>query len=162
VGDSAGGQIAFQLLTLMTNSQYAATFSFSPPENFRINACGLNCGCYFFPPFSKSLPPEKASPLFGAYFPEDYMSIAKQIKAHRYITRDFPPAFVMTSANDYLKMMAPPLHWLLRRKKVESVLKIFGEKKDKKMGHVFHLNCHLPQAKECNDMECDFFRKHIR
>jgi len=162
VGDSAGGQIAFQLLTLMTNPRYAATFSFSPPEGFRINACGLNCGCYFFPPFSRALPPGKASPLFGAYFPEDYMSIAGQIKAHKHITSDFPPAFVMTSANDYLKLMAPPLYLLLRKKRVEAVLKIFGSKKDKKMGHVFHLNCRLPQAAQCNDMECAFFRKHLR
>lgn len=162
VGDSAGGQIEFQLLTLLTNPHYAAQFPFAPPENFQVNACALNCGCYFFPPFSRLLPPGKASALFEAYFPEDYMTITRQIKVHKYVTETFPPAFVMTSANDYLKMMAAPLHRILKRKKVESTLHIFGTKENKEMGHVFHLKCYLPEAAQCNDMQCEFFRKHTR
>ena len=160
VGDSAGGQIEFQLLTMLTNPDYAAIFSFGPPEGFRVNACALNCGCYFFPPFNRFLSPRKASPMFEAYFPEDFLSIAGQIKAHKYVTDQFPPAFVMTSANDYLRMMAKPVHRLLKRKKVESVLHIFGTKAQKEIGHVFHLNCYYPLAAQCNDMECDFFRAH--
>lgn len=162
VGDSAGGQIEFQVLTLLTNPQYAATFCFKVPEDFHVNACALNCGCYFFPPFNRFLSPAKANAMFGAYFPEDYMPIAKQIKAHKYVTSAFPPAFVMSSANDYLRMMAKPVHKVLKRKKVETILHIFGTKEQKEIGHVFHLNCHYPLAAQCNDMQCDFFRAHIK
>ena len=162
VGDSAGGQIEFQLLTMLTNPSYAATFPFAPPEGFRVNACALNCGCYFFPPFSRFLSPARANAMFGAYFPEDYMPIARQIKVHKYVTGDFPPAFVMTSANDYLKMMAKPVHMLLKRRGVESSLHIFGTKEQKEIGHVFHLNCRFPLAAQCNDMQCAFFRNHMR
>jgi len=161
VGDSAGGQLAFQLLTMLTNPKYEALFSFSTPKDFRVNACGMNCGCYFMP-LSKFVTPQKMGKIFEAYFPEDYMACVPSLKAEKYITRQFPPAFVMTAQNDYLKMMGPPLHWLLRWKRVESVLKIYGKKEDKEIGHVFHLNCHLPLADQCNDEEAAFFRKHIR
>lgn len=79
-----------------------------PPENFKVNACALNCGCYFFP-FSRLLSPKRCNVMFEAYFPEDYVPILKQLKVARYATKDFPPAFVMTAANDYLKMMAKPM-----------------------------------------------------
>lgn len=161
VGDSAGGQIAYQALTILTNPKYASLFSFAPPEAFRVRACALNCGAYFIPPFNRYLTPQRANILFQFYFPEDYMPIVPQLKTHKYITKQFPPAFVMSSGNDYLKIMAAPLHMLLKWKGVESRLRIFGTKKDKELGHVFHLNCKLPQADICNDMECQFFRDHM-
>ena len=160
VGDSAGGQLAFQLLTMMTNGKYNALFPFSPPEGLQFRACGMNCGCYFMP-ISRMLPPKKVGAIFEAYFPEDYLPCVPTLKAEKYITQHFPPAFVMTSKNDYLRMMAPPLHILLRMKGVESVLRIYGEKSQKDIGHVFHLNCHQPLADQCNDDQCAFFRAHM-
>lgn len=160
VGDSAGGQQAFQLLTMIANKKYSAMFPFSPPEDIRFRACGLNCGCYFMP-LSKAVPPEKMGKIFVAYFPEDYMSCVPSLKAEKYINKQFPPAFVMTSRNDYLRWMGPPLHWLLRFKGVKSVLRIYGKKEQKEIGHVFHLNCHLELADQCNDAQCDFFRGYM-
>ena len=159
VGDSAGGQLAFQLLTMLTNQKYRDLFDFAPPADFRINACGLNCGCYFMP-VSKVLPPKKMGAIFEAYFPEDYLPWVPSLKAQKYITRHFPPAFVMTARNDYLRFMARPLHLLLRLKGVESRLKIYGKKEQKEIGHVFHLNCYFPLADQCNDEEAAFFRAH--
>ena len=161
VGDSAGGQIEYQVLTMLTNPRYAALFPFAPPAGFKVNACGMNCGCYFVP-FSRFLSPRMMGPIFEAYFPEDYMSIVPQLNARKYINGDFPPAFVMSAKNDYLQMMAPPLHRLLRRKGVESVLRIYGTKAQKEIGHVFHVNCKLPLADQCNDEQCAFFRAHLR
>ena len=160
VGDSAGGQLAFQLLTMIANGKYNALFPFSPPEQIRFRACGMNCGCYFMP-ISRMLPPKKMGAIFEAYFPEDYLPWVPSLKAQKYINRDFPPAFVMTAKNDYLRLMAPPLHIMLRMKGVESILRIYGEKSRKDIGHVFHLNCHLPLADQCNDEQCAFFRAHI-
>lgn len=160
VGDSAGGQIAFQLLTMLTNPAYRSLFSFCPPAAFRFNACALNCGCYFIP-ISRALPPKKMGILFDAYFPEDYLPWVPSLKAQKYMTKQFPPAFVMTSRNDYLRFMAPPLYWLLKRKGVESILRIYGKKSQKEIGHVFHLNCRSELADRCNDAQCDFFRAHL-
>ena len=160
VGDSAGGQLGFQLLTMMTNAKYNALFPFSPPEDIGFRACGMNCGCYFMP-ISRMLPPKKVGKIFEAYFPEDYLPCVPTLKAEKYINKNFPPAFVMSAKHDYLRMMAPPLHILLRMKGVESILKIYGEKGRKDIGHVFHLNCHLELADQCNDEQCAFFRAHM-
>ena len=160
VGDSAGGQLAFQLLTMLTNEKYKALFPFSPPAGISFRACGLNGGCYFMP-VSKLIPPKKAGKIFEAYFPEDYLPLVPSLKADKYVKKTFPPAFITTSPNDYLRMMAPPMHILLRLKGVKSVLRVYGEKARKDIGHVFHLNCHLDEAKQCNDEQCAFFRKYI-
>ena len=160
VGDSAGGQLAFQLLTLLTNPKYGKFFSFAPPADFRVNACGMNCGCYFMP-ISRMVPPRKAGKIFEAYFPEDFLPCVPSLKAEKYIRKTFPPAFVMSAKHDYLRFMAPPLHILLKTKGVESVLRIYGTKEEKEIGHVFHLNCHLPLADQCNDEQAAFFRAHM-
>ncbi len=160
VGDSAGGQLEFQLLTMLTNEKYAALFPFRCPDGVKIRACGMNCGCYFMP-ISRLLPPKRMGAIFEAYFPEDYLPYVAQLKAEKYITRDFPPAFVMSAQNDYLKFMAPMLHRKLRKMGCESVLKIYGTKAQKNIGHVFHLNCHTDVAKQCNDDQCAFFRAHL-
>lgn len=161
VGDSAGGQIAFQILTMLINKDYASLFSFAPPDDFRVSGCGMNCGCYFVP-LSRLISPKMMGPLFEAYFPAKYLPIVPQLKAQKYITAGFPPAFVVSAENDYLKFMAAPLHRLLKRKGGQSILRIYGSKQQKEIGHVFHLNCHSDLAAQCNDDQCAFFRAHMR
>lgn len=159
VGDSAGGQLAFQLLTLQSNPKYREFFPFAPPEEIRFRACGLNCGCYFMP-MSRLITPKRAGAIFEAYFPQDFLPWVPSLKAEKYITGDFPPAFVMTAKNDYLRFMAPMLYRKLRSRKVESVLRIYGEKAQKEIGHCFHLNCRSQIADRCNDEQCAFFLAH--
>lgn len=161
VGDSAGGQINFQLLTLLTNPEYAKLFAFPVPEDFQVRGCGMNCGCYFLP-FSRLLKPKMMGPIFEAYFPEDYMPLIPQLKAQKYIKANYPPAFVMSAQNDYLRFMASPLHRILKKKGVESILKIYGTKAQKDIGHVFHLNCHSELADQCNDAQIAFFKAHMK
>lgn len=160
LGDSAGGQLCQQMLTLMTAPRYAALFDFAPPAGFRVNACALNCGCYFLP-VNRFLSPKRCGVTMQAYIPEDYVPLLQQLKPHRYITGDFPPAIVMTAANDFLKRQAKPMYRLLRRKGVEARLDIYGTRAQKEIAHVFHVNCKLPLADQCNDQQCDFFRAHM-
>ncbi len=160
VGDSAGGQLALQMLTMLSSPEYAALFPFSCPDGIRVLACGLNCGCYYMP-FSRIFPPKAMGILFESYLPEDYMPILPQLKPQKYLTKDFPPAFVMSARNDYLKFMAPMLHKQLKKRNVETVLKIYGTKEQKEIGHVFHLNCRSELADLCNDEQCAFFREHL-
>lgn len=160
VGDSAGGQLCHQILTMLTNPEYAALFDFAPPRDFKVNACALNCGCYFIP-ISRLLPPKRMGAIFEAYLPEDHIPIIRQLRVSKYATKGFPPAFVMSAENDYLKSMAAPLYRALKRKGVETQLHIYGTKEQKEIGHVFHLKCKQELAAICNDEECAFFRKHI-
>ena len=121
----------------------------------------MNCGCYFLP-FSRLLKPKMMGPLFEAYFPEDYLPLIPQFKTEKYVTNHFPPAFVMSAQNDYLRFMAAPLHRILKKKGVESVLKIYGTKAQKDIGHVFHLNCRSELADQCNNEQTAFFKAHMK
>ncbi len=160
VGDSAGGQLALQLLTMLSNPRYAALFPFSCPEGMQVLACGLNCGCYWLP-FTRFFPPRAMGQVFDAYFPRDYVPLLPQLKPEKYITKDFPPAFVMSAQNDFLRFMAPRLHKQLCRAGAVSHLKIYGSKAQKDIGHVFHLDCRSPLADLCNDEQCAFFRQYL-
>lgn len=77
------------------------------------------------------------------------------------ITAAFPPAFVMTSAHDFLKDLAQPMKELLESRGVEAVYKKYGTEEQKYMAHVFHCNMNLEEAKECNREECTFFKQHL-
>lgn len=160
LGDSAGGQLCYQILTILTNPRYAALFDLALPENFRVNACALNCGCYFIPA-SRFITPKRMGGMLEAYLPEDHVPIIPQLKTAKYLTKHFPPAFVMSAEHDFLKFMAAPLHRKLKRRGVESELHIYGTKEQKEIGHVFHVNCKLALAAKCNDDQCAFFRRHM-
>ena len=159
VGDSAGAQLEHQCLTILTNPRYRKLFAFPITEDFKVRACALNCGVYSLG-VSRFLKPGKSSMIWD-YLPEDYEPYLKQFAVSRYMNSDFPPAFVMTAHNDFLKFMARPMYRKLRSKGVECECHIYGDRKRKDIGHVFHVNCYLEEAKRCNDDECEFFRKHI-
>ncbi len=159
VGDSAGGQMALQCITILTNEKYRRLYDLDVPEDFRIRACGLNCGAYYLM-VNRFMKPSDRN-FMKDYLPEDYEKYIPQLQVTRNITSDFPPAFVMTAHNDFLKFMARPLYWKLRSKGVEAEYHIYGSKDRKDIGHVFHVNCRLEEADRCNDDECAFFRRHM-
>ncbi len=160
VGDSAGGQLAFQVCTMLTSQEYRALFAFAPPEGLTIRACGLNCGCYFLP-FSRILKPKMMGAIFEAYLPGDYIPYLPQLKTKKYITKDFPPSHIISFANDYLKFMAKPMGRALRKHGVEHEVHICGQKENKDQGHVHHLTCQSKLAAQVNDEQCAFFRAHM-
>lgn len=160
LGDSAGGQICCQFLTMLTNPAYAARFDFAPPRGLSVRACALNCGCYFIPA-SRLLPPRRVGGLMEAFLPADIGPVVSQFRTVRNITGDFPPTFVMTAYHDYLKRMATPLFRKLKRRKVECLLRVYGSKEQTEIGHCFHLNCRSEMAERCNDDQCAFFRAHM-
>ena len=159
LGDSAGGQLALQSLTILTNSDFRKLFKLDVPEDFKVRACALNCGAYFLF-VNKHMKPNGLM-MSEDYLPEDYKPFIEQIQVAKNVTEDFPPAFVMTSHNDFLKLMAKPMYRSLKQKGVECEFHIYGDKKRKDIAHVFHLNMKLDEAHKCNDEECEFFRRHM-
>ena len=152
-GDSAGAQIASQYSAIVTNPGYAALFGIDVPQ-FKLKAIALNCGMY-------DMFQDIASPLPGLienYFGKDPRMHGEKINVLKYINKNYPPAFIMSSANDFLLPCARPMFEHLQEKGIESVCEIYGTEDQKEIGHVFHLNIHHPLARECNDAECEFFR----
>lgn len=158
VGDSAGAQLAYQTSIIISNKEYANLFCFKVNEGFELRACALNCGVYTF----------AINKLFGPigpmqiYLNKDYKNYYEQLMLKKYVTKDFPPSYVMGACNDPMSIFVKPLSRLLKKRGVEHIAKIYGKKSEKEIAHVFHVNCKLSLAKICNDDECNFFKKHLK
>ncbi len=157
VGDSAGAHILGLYAEFCTNPEYAALFSFQPPEGFVPTALALNCGAYRIT--LDSGPDDRTNRLLMRDFlPEKGTpQELEEICVLDHVTPRFPPAIVMTSYGDFLKAQAPLLEEALRADGV-AVTSLFYGDEDNQLGHVFHLNIRTPDAIRCNDEECEFFR----
>lgn len=162
VGDSAGAQLSTQYLTICSNPEYAKQFSFIP-SGLKVRAVGLNCGVY-------DTHDPKASSYFDEfkeYAGEDIYDDTPEAKARlksldtlHYLTVDFPPAFVMSAVHDFTLPYAQPMYEKLQSMGIDSELHIYGSKEKEEIAHVFHINCRLPEADQCNDEECAFFCRY--
>ena len=156
VGDSAGAQIASQYAAIVANPEYAKLFELAVPD-FKLKAVALNCGMYEnFHEIDTALPG-----LLRDYFGKDPLRHGDKINVLKYVNGDFPPAFVMSCANDFLLPCAQPMFEHLRKQGVDCVCEVYGAKEQKDIAHVFHLSFFSDAARECNDAQCDFFRKRI-
>ncbi|MFT4245114.1 MAG: alpha/beta hydrolase [Micrococcaceae bacterium] len=156
VGDSAGGQLAEQYMTILTNPDYAKLFEFKAPE-LEIKAAGLNCGAYFI---GKDKPVNED---FSYYIGDEPTNEVKaQFPVEDYITFNFPPAFITTATDDFLNEFAKPLADILSSKGVTNKYKEYRSFDGKKLQHVFHLNLKTREAEVCNQEQADFFKKFVK
>jgi len=160
VGDSAGGHILSLFSIMCSNSEYAMKYDFKAPEGFIPKAIALNCGVYDMNPvgnldaktvglLKKEILPEKGT--------EEELH---NISPVNFITEKFPPCYVMTSNQDFLKEQAPLLLKKLDAAGVYYVYKLYGDDKNP-LYHVFHLDMRNDTGKQCNDAECEFFRSFM-
>ena len=82
------------------------------------------------------------------------------MNVYSHVTKAFPPAFVMTCEGDFLKEQAPVICKALSDNEVPYELHCYGSA-EKPLWHVFHCDPNLPEAVQCNDDECKFFRALI-
>ena len=151
VGDSAGAMLASQYCAALSNPAYARTLGLDLPP-VRIRACALNCGLYAFDP-------RKDRMMARCYFDGPAEDYTDRMDIGGSITKDYPPAFIMTSTGDFLQARAEPFAAILAREGAEYELHVYGDMKNRP-GHVFHCNMKDPLAKRCNDDECAFFLRH--
>ncbi len=125
-----------------------------------VKAVLLNCGIYDM----KRSVLSKIDELYTIYLADAYNDCdvrektLEKIDVMKYLTSDFPPAYIMTSTHDFLREYAEPMYKKLRSLGVPCVLKTYGDEEDETMGHVFHLDIAREISKQCNDEECDFLR----
>lgn len=157
VGDSAGAQLCSQYMAMMTDASFASLYDFEIPR-LRIRAVALNCGRY---DMEKPDDPEMEK-LFRAYFNGNPQEFVPFVDTLSHLNRNFPPAFVMTAYHDFLRAQAEPMTKALKEAGAEAEFHLYGSEDREDIGHVFHCNVKLAQAAECNDDECEFFRKHMK
>ena len=96
IGDSAGGQMAEQYVTILTNPDYAKLFPYKP-LNLKFRAAGLNCAASFI------LTPNTLQGISGLYFTKDAVNkYHEQLDVEKYINHNFLPTFLITSNKDFL------------------------------------------------------------
>lgn len=154
VGDSAGGQMAQQYVTILSNPAYRALFGYERPE-LTVRATALNCGVYFI---DQS---ENQAGVGEAYFKQDDGSYPlEKLEVEKYMNQDMPPLFVMTSSHDFLHDAAFRLDGYLLAKGIDHELHVYGDEKNPRY-HVFHVNQRDGIASLCNDDEVAFFKRYL-
>ena len=156
VGDSAGAQLASQYAALFTNPAYAALFPLALPK-VNIRALGLFCGMYDMAAIAKETRKGIHLDYLGRSLPGDDPRLA----VLENITAAYPPAFLVTACHDFLRPCAQPMWEFLQGKGIDAAWKCYGTEANKEIGHVFHVNIRLPEAKLCNDDSAEFFKKYV-
>ncbi len=160
VGDSAGANLATHYCAIHTNPKFEALFPFKTPKVCKIRAVGLNCGVYSLDGMKDvEVKEEEKSEML-----QDYLGTISirdpRLQMLEAITENFPPAYVMTSEYDFLKDAAEPMTEFLKSRGVEAEYHLYESEKVE-LGHVFHCDMKLEEAKKCNQDECRFFRAHM-
>jgi acetyl esterase/lipase len=156
IGDSAGAQIASQYTAIVTNPDYAALFDFTVPD-ISIRAVGLNCGMYNASELAAGPRTSIMKDYLGKHIPADDPRLA----VLENITNQFPPAHITTACHDFLRDHAKPMAEFLAGKGIKTVMQCYGRDSDSAIGHVFHVNISLPEAMDCNDTQCAFFKEML-
>lgn len=160
VGDSAGAHILGLYTAICTNPEYAEHYDFKVPRGFVPTAVALNCGKYEInlgeasegqtQKLMEDLLPEKGS-----------RKELELITVTNHVTENYPPVFLMTAVEDFLKEQAPLMVKKLTACEVPFLYRVYGDKKTR-LQHVFHCDMRLADAKLCNDEECNFFSNMLQ
>ncbi len=158
VGDSAGAHNLSLYAAILTNPEYAENYSFRTPKGFALKAIALNCGAFLIDVSKQDL----TTQLMADFLPEGGSEKEiRMISSCYHITEKYPPVYLMTSNDDFLKEQVNVIIPIFLKKEIPFNFHFYGTKENR-LGHVFHCNIRLADAKICNDEECAFFREFIR
>ena len=157
-GDSAGAQLVSQMGCILTNKRYSDLFKLVLPKDLRIGAVSLACGVYSFP---SSQDTELISDMQRDYFGDLRLLDDEKVKVQKYITQEYPPAFVFSSYCDFLYAECEPMAKLISARGGQAEYRIFGSEDRPDIGHVFHVNMKLEEGEKANIAQIGFFREHI-
>ena len=153
VGDSAGGHLLAMYTAAITNKAFGKNFPFIKEKKLTLRAVALNCAKYHL---NDKEPKFKL--LLSGLMPEGGTEEEiKFLNTTSHVTKDFPPAFIMTCEGDFVKEEAPLMKAALDKAGARNEYHCYGSP-EKPLWHVFHCDPKLEEARRCNDDECNFFR----
>lgn len=159
VGDSVGANILSLYCCACNDKSYADKLSIKIPSGFMPRALGLNCGIY-------RMKRGEVDELLDSFAEEYFVQRGTEIEyedicVSNHIDANFPASFIVTAEGDFLSNQAPPFYDILKSLGVEAEYKYYGDK-EHPLKHVFHIDIKLELARQCNEDECSFFKKHIK
>lgn len=154
MGDSAGGQMAEQYVTILTNPKYRQLFDYEMTD-LKFKAVVLNSAANFM------AEPNAINGAVAGYFtPESVQKYSEQLNVEKYITKDFLPAYISTANQDFLRNSAFKMDGFLTAKNISHICKMYGDGKNPR-GHVFLINQKDELAKKANDDEMAFLKSFL-
>ena len=157
LGDSAGAQLTANYCIIAGNAVYRSKLDFFTYDRLPKAVC-LNCGAY-----EMDKREENISDWYMKNEDGSYAVSEEQRKFFRsqleYLTKDFPPAYLMYSVNDDLRFQTIYLDERMEKLGIRHVIRSFGEAHPDS-GHVFHINLKNPEGIQCNEEECAWFRQY--
>lgn len=154
VGDSAGGHILSLFSSMCTNPDFAANFDFKVPEGFVPKAIALNCAMLDMDMAKKGLGGTTMQLMEEVLLNKGTNEELQLVNPILYVNEKFPPCFIMTCNEDFLKDHPESFKKKLDVCKVPYVYKFYGDEENK-LGHVFHLDIR-------NETECEYFKSFIK
>ena len=158
LGDSAGAHLLTLYTSAIINPEYAKNFLFIR-KTVSLKALALNCGKYDMgydlendykmQLVIKNLMPKKGS--------KEELEL---INGLSHLTKDFPPAYVMSCIGDFLFDESVKMSQAMEAAGIPHEYHCYGSE-DKPLWHVFHCDQRLEEATVCNDNECNYFKKFI-
>ncbi len=158
VGDSAGAHMLSLHCAVCTNREYADKIGVPYEHKYLPKAVALNCGKYDMSKLDSENLNEKIMKDFLGE--EGIEKRTELVNVLSWITKDFPPAYIMTCNEDFLRDQAPLMAARLIELKVPFEFKFYGDK-NTTLYHVFHCDMRNEQGSKCNDDEIGFFRKFL-
>ena len=155
LGDSAGAQLTSQYAAMYANPEYAALFQIQLAP-VTIRCVGLFCGMYDMVQRASG----KRKGLALDYLGRDLSPEDPRFAVLENIGSNYPPAFIATACHDFLRPCAEPMYHFLAEKGVDAQWHCYGTEEQEEIGHVFHVNIILPEAKQCNDDAASFFARY--
>ena len=157
VGESAGATLTCLVGAILTNPSLKSQYPFA--FNFKLKGLGLSCGIYDVETSLAELywVPMKKATMAEIFMRQDFRNapLYAQASALRYVTADFPPSYLMTSALDFLM---PQTQHLRQKFKEEKVLYVYDFYQLRQMlPHSFHTKFFYPQSKIAMDRMILFF-----
>lgn len=154
VGDSAGAMGIALYSCILTDSNYAKNYSFAPPTELKIKGLGLNCGLY------STTDPDLVGGIKDFIPKGSAPDALKLLNVTDKINNSFPPCYILTGNEDFLRGEPAALIKALENAGVKYEYKLYGDESNP-LGHVFHCNIKSDAAKQANDDECSFFKALI-
>ena len=160
VGDSAGGQLVSHFATILTNEKFAELFDFEV-ANVTVKALGLNCGTYA----GRAMALDRNDEVFLEYIdcvdkiPDD--ALVERVDALKYMNSHYPPSHIVSTKCDFLLPCAQPMYDFLTKMGVPCEIEIYGDIDRPEIGHDFHVDSRLYEAKISNDKQCEFFKRFV-
>lgn len=155
IGDSAGAHILSLYAAICTNPEYAKQYTFQVPAQVKLKAIVLNCGLYQMKFDGEA---DLTQLLMQDFLPNrGNLEEAYKISTVNFVTNEYPPVYMMTAVEDFLKDQTLTLARTLMEHDIPFVLQLFGNQKNR-LGHVFHLNIRNWYAEQCTDEEVRFIR----